>query len=1054
MISDISFESLDYGAYQLIYDTGRFDEATNYELNEFNKLYVKQVKLPAGKGNIVYLLSDSFDHIIRMIQSKNFILPTNYHRLYCPWISVGKFMGKRYKMNITKLRNERSKLVKEQTKLQLYGARSLSKSIENIIISTSDLYTAVEPILQKSTIRRNYTEFFPEFISILNQLTPPIVKPSKEKSWNHRILLIDADAFAFQSNASLDENKTNPLFLFYLSYLKNRDLSSANMNMDMLICSKNMFLKFNPSTLTSDKWNEFRKALFRIMNTNLDNYTASLNDEEKESLKITSKEHIVSNIINDTIAPYAKIASPSTQATLANAIEKSLKDKVKERSEFDSLVKDHQKEIADKTHTKNPSDDKNLFTQSLLDQNHPSFIHQNSTQHPLNKKEEDLFRYLGKSYEPLAVSNGTYIDEDEYDPDDEYPEENLEDYEEPIKNDVNDILTQDEEIVKEVLDDIQEKTIPLKNPKTAPVNSARDKKLREEQKKLVVKESTIEEVLSRDSKNIPIITEDKSKVMHTTNENMKKITFAYFDKSYIEESYTKDILSCFDMLKDKEYPFYITGIDIKDTSTTMDLKETWTVHLTDENKKRSTIKVDIPKFHEDRFMFINGTKWIILKQNFYNPLVKDTPDTVILTTNYNKVTIHRKATKSMGTVERIFSLIKKTGDDKVFTIGDSSKGNLKYISSLEYDELARRLFKFSSNDCNIYFSRDYIKDNLEDKVPADRKGNEFYIGNEGNIPILINEDTGLDRSGRTIIDIIEDHLSEEYRAIFRSIKAPSQPMFAEGKLAGEYIPIIVTLVLWIGLKNTLDKMKIRWNFHSDMKRIPAPTSSSKYIRFADGILEYESKTFAELILNGIIKLHPEKFQFEQFETEECYDEYIFSQWGNYNGILELRNFYEFMVDPITKDYCEDLFLPTDPAELLIHAVKLLADNSYVSKASDKSYRTRSIEMVSALLYSKISLQYKAYVKSGRKLPMTLNQRCILNAIIAEKTVEAYSTLNPIIEVSKTHSISTKGYRGSNSEHSYDEEKRSYDPSAVGKLSITTSAKSVGRVKLLELRETP
>ena len=70
----------------------------------------------------------------------------------------------------------------------------------------------------------------------------------------------------------------------------------------------------------------------------------------------------------------------------------------------------------------------------------------------------------------------------------------------------------------------------------------------------------------------------------------------------------------------------------------------------------------------------------------------------------------------------------------------------------------------------------------------------------------------------------------------------------------------------------------------------------------------------------------------------------------------------------------------------------------------------------------------------------LNQKCVINTLRSLKTVEAYSTLNPVIEVGQTHSISTKGYRGSNSEFSYnDEKKRSYDPSSVGKLAISTSA---------------
>ena len=257
--------------------------------------------------------------------------------------------------------------------------------------------------------------------------------------------------------------------------------------------------------------------------------------------------------------------------------------------------------------------------------------------------------------------------------------------------------------------------------------------------------------------------------------------------------------------------------------------------------------------------------------------------------------------------------------------------------------------------------------------------------------------------------------------------------------AGEMIPIIVTLIVWVGLSKTLDKMKIKWTFYPNVKKVPQVNSSMKYIKFADGILEYEAYTFAELILNGLSKLKPEKMKFEDFDSEIGYADYVYSQWGSYNGINQLKTFYEFLIDPITKVTCRDLFLPTEPDELLIHAVKLLCDNTAVSKAFDGSYRVRSIEMIPSILYSCIANQYASYVKSGRRIPMTLNQRVVISKLIAEKTVEAYSTLNPVIEVSKTHTISTKGYRGSNSDHSYDEEKRSYDPSAVGKIAISTSA---------------
>ena len=1032
--NEIDFNNLNYGVYVLDYETGYLSENFRYINAEENRLYVRKLRLPDGKGNIIYLLSNSFENSLKMINNDNFVIPTTYKRLFYPWISMGSFMGRRYRFNITKIKNDRNNLIKSNTNLRPYATRTLTSSIENIFFSVGDIYSNIEPIVSKLPIKRVYTEFFPTMLNIIKGMTPDPTLKDKPGS-NQRIMMIDVDTFGFKPGAPLKDNKTNPLYLLYLTYLRNRDLSKSNIDMDFLICKKNMFMKFNPKHLTKDQFNMFKKCLFRLLNANLDDYTDSLSEDDKKEIDITSKDTIVSNIVADTLSPYTQNLSTSTKSTLVNAVEDKLKSRVKEIEKLDSELK-----VAGVS-TKTPETD--IFKTSL--------VNVDPIKTPLTAKQEKLFKGIG--HEPLSLTTGEEIDED-----DEYPEDSdFEDYEDDIKTATQEVLSEDEEILKEVLDDIQDNTVPLKNPKTAPINSARDAKLREAQKNIVVKNSTIEEIISRDASNVPIKSDDKSNVMHTSNKNMKTMKFTNFDKTYIDELYTKDILSCFDMLKDKDSPFYITNIDVKDTSTSLDLKETWTVSLVDENKKKHTIKVDIPKFQNDRFMFINGTKWIILKQNFYNPLVKDTPDTVILTTNYQKITIQRKATKSLGAIERIFTLMKRTGDGKIFTVGDSSKSNvnnMNYISSLEYDELSRRIFKYTSGNCELYFSRDYIRDNLSDKIPADIKGNEFFIGTEKNVPILIDEDTGLDRMGRTITDIIEQNLDDENHAIFKSIKAPSQSMYVEGKLAGQFLPIVTTLIVWIGLSKTLDKMGIKWNFDPNIKRVPQSTSATKYIRFADGVLSYENKTFAELILNGLNKMHPENFQFKDFDTEVCYNDFIYTLFGSYNGINEIATFYQFLIDPITKDVCNTLMLPDDPAGLLIHAVKLLSDNSFVSKASDKSYRVRSVEMIPSILYSCIINQYKAYVNSGHRIPMTLNQNCVLSKLIAEKTVEAYSTLNPVIEVGKAHTISTRGYKGSNSEYSYDEQKRSFDPSATGKLAMSTSPNAnVGIDKQLTVEPT-
>lgn len=1045
-IAEIKYEDLDYGAYILEYEAGsEFTEASSkYSGSEFNKLYARRLRLPEGKGNVIYVMSKTFDSSLAFINSKNFTIPPNYHRIYYPWWYVGKFMDRRIKVSVKSLFPDRSTQIKKATSMLPYQVGVISKAVDNTFFFTSDILSETDRIMQKMNIKRNYMEFYKNFVSIIKSLTPDPEKENKSKEWNNRLILIDSTSFNFQGS-KLDDNKTNPLFLLYLAYLKTRNLADINVDIDMLICSKNMFIKFNPARMDRKTFSIFRMALFKIMGTNFDDYTASLKDEEKKDLEITSQDHTLNAATNNVVAPYSKIISPSIKSTLVNAVKSKFKKKVSE-----VVIKDKEIKKAVKPTEKVIKDDP--FLDSL--KNKETIIGVNPAKDPLSKKDENLFKKLaGKELAPVVTNIKSDIDIDEEEDNDDIKLND--DTEEKVENDLKEILVNDQDVAEEILDEIQEQKVPLNSKTNSPVNSARDKKLREAQKQIAVKDSTIDQILSKDLTNVPIITENKGDVLHTTNKNLYNITFANFDKTYLNELYVKDILACFDCLKDKENPFYITGIDIKDTSDTMNYKETWSVHLTDQNKKRTTIKVDIPKFKDDRFMFIKGTKWIILKQNLYNPLVKDTADMVILTAA-KKITITRKATKSLSSIERVFSLIKKANNNKLFVTGNSSIGNEAYISTLEYDELSKMLFSFNSPTCTLYFSRGYINDNKEQVgVPKSMKGNEFFIGKEGDTPVFINEDTGLDRNGRSIADIIEQNLPDKEKAIYATIKGPKQSMHAICEIAGSSLPVIVVLLVWVGLRRTLDIMGIKWAFHEGMTRMPKETENI-CIKFQDGILEYEPFIFAQLILNGLIRLNPATIKFDDFNNEIGYDEFIYSVFGTYNGINEIRNFHEFLIDPITKDVCNDMMLPDTPEGLLIHAVKLLADNVHVSKASDKSYRVRSIEIIPAILYDKISAQYKAYVKSGGRTPMTLNQNCILTELTSKlKTVEPYSTLNPSIEVSKTHVISTKGFNGSNKEEAYkSKEKRAYDPSSIGKIAISTSADAnVGINKYLVVEPT-
>ena len=135
---------------------------------------------------------------------------------------------------------------------------------------------------------------------------------------------------------------------------------------------------------------------------------------------------------------------------------------------------------------------------------------------------------------------------------------------------------------------------------------------------------------------------------------------------------------------------------------------------------------------------------------------------------------------------------------------------MRYISTLEYDELSRNIFRFTTSTCDLYFSREYIYSNLSKRIPSDSKGNEFYVGDESGKPVLINEDTVKGRMGRTIVEIIEQNLPDEYREIYSKLKPPKQKMYVEAKLAGSFLPVIAILVVWIGLTKTFNTMGFDW----------------------------------------------------------------------------------------------------------------------------------------------------------------------------------------------------------------------------------------------------
>lgn len=601
---------------------------------------------------------------------------------------------------------------------------------------------------------------------------------------------------------------------------------------------------------------------------------------------------------------------------------------------------------------------------------------------------------------------------------------------------------------KKLLDEIYKNLVGDSKPVSS-ASSARDKKIREEQGKIAVGNMTIDKLKSIKSTHMPIPKTDVSKTLKSTNDNIRNVGFANFDKTYTNEVFKKDMVNVFTSLNDKSIPLTVIKFDVKDTSDELNYKDTYSVTLEDVNRQRHTITVDVPKFIDDKFLYIGGGKKLILYQNFLYPVVKSGPDEVQIVTNYNKMFIERFGTKSITSLERLKKLISSESDlESYFEVGYAYKLNGDYITTIEYDELSKQFIKFNSDNCTIYFNQQ------EALSVADSEGvqigeNEMFIGFKDKKPILIDYDTQKTDSDLSISEVILNSLPEEFKEKYESIKTPKRLMYSAATTMHQKVSLGLLLAFWEGFGSVLKALNLEYRLE---KSIPKKLASNESVlQFHDCVLVYKENVSQSLIMNGFRLIETKEYNIGDMETKEPYMDYLVKVYGKRSIANAIMNTYEFNIDPITKEILEDLNLPTTIVPLCVYANSLLSDSQYTPDYNQKLCRIRRGEILPAILYDAIAKQYVIYKNSNGKKKLSLQRDIVMKKLLALPTVEEYSTLSPLLEMERTHTTMYKGWRGINEDRTYTQDKRVYDQSMIGIMGLATSPDgSVGVQKTLTM----
>lgn len=575
----------------------------------------------------------------------------------------------------------------------------------------------------------------------------------------------------------------------------------------------------------------------------------------------------------------------------------------------------------------------------------------------------------------------------------------------------------------------------------------RDEELRKKQATLKLEGKTIKEITEN---TIPELkSEDVAEFIQSSNPNIHEIRYPDFEKEYNANLYRKDVVNIFADLSERSLPMYIIDINVEDTSDDLNLKETWTIKLEDANRQRHTIKVDMPKFIDDKFMYLGGNKKIIIKQQLLKPIVKTEPDTVQIVTNYNKMFVRRTGDKVSLRVEQLKKYIanNKTIKNVKISYGDASSGNLKYNTTLEYDHISQSFIEITTKDHRFMFSQELLHEELESKkIPIKfPEGCNTIIGiTKDNKPIYVKEDQTVFGTEVEMMDFLIDSLDATSPGIkdeITSLSAGKKFMYSRAKSMNREVPVIILTSFFEGLSTVLKRAEIEYYFTDKNPRAKL-TNKEDVIRFSNGYLVYKKYPIENsLLLQGLSLVDTASREFEAFDDRDTYldifDElYSARSLGRY-----FLNVYESMIDPITKEVLQTLGYPDDLVGVLLFSNQLLADNSFISELDMTNYRIRSNEIAAATLYKVIANEYNTYrnvamVSNKRKI--SVKQDAVLKELKTSQIVEDYSVLNPIVELEKSRAITCKGPSGLNVTRAYTQEKRGYDKSMSGIMAISTS----------------
>ena len=611
------------------------------------------------------------------------------------------------------------------------------------------------------------------------------------------------------------------------------------------------------------------------------------------------------------------------------------------------------------------------------------------------------------------------------------------------KDDPNALLNEDGQLSSNVVaGSVKKRLKATYMPKHTEAQIARMKELKSKQDKIL---NTIPKAEMVKSKIIEH--SDFSKAVKTTNTAITHSKYVNFDKDYNEKKLKQDIDGAVGALAEAEIPVFVTNKVEEDTSSQLALKKTVTYELEDEWGGKHKITLDLPVIVDNNYIWFNGSKQLLGHQQIMMPIVKSGPADVQIVTWYNKLILHRRGVNDTRT-EAIKTFM--STNNAIFKIepGNAMAKNQseKYHSTLDIDMYAKQFMKFHIGHSVFILDRAALNEKLKSM------GIKFEDTKE-QIPVGYNSDTKAVyyvTPQVSMTDLIMSRLSEKDKGKIAS-KTKSRArrqLLTEISIMERKIPLVLLLCFYEGFEEVMKKAEI--NYHVvDKDDTLEDFNRSKYdiIACMDKYIVWErDPIWNTMLMNGFAAGYLEGYTWEEIQDPETFGNILTNFTATPNTLFAFRQYYDFMIDPATKEILEDYELPTDLVSLCILGNKMLADNAYTPINNANAFRIRSNEIIAEAVYKVVTDAYGKFRSTQSKMgrnrkPDRINvkQSAVMDEIIRKSSLTSEaSILNPILEIEKARTVTPRGPRGVGKPRAMTQEKRAYDPTMLGILAMTSS----------------